>query len=99
MYGKTHSDETKHIMKLAKLGDKNYLWGKNLSDEVKLKLSIAKGTTIYIYSSDGKTLINTFSSARKASEFFGTNHHNILNHAKNKKIFKEQWLLSNELLN
>jgi NADH-ubiquinone oxidoreductase chain 4 len=94
MFGKTHSDETKNLMSLARQAENHPLWGKNLSDETKLKMSIAKGTTIYVYSPDKSTLINTFISARKAAEFFNTNHRIILKHAKNGLLFKEQWIFS-----
>lgn len=75
------------------------MFGKVLSDEAKLKMSIAKGTTIYLYTQDKSQLINTFTSARKAAEFFKTTHRVILNHAKNELIFKEQWVISTKPFN
>jgi hypothetical protein len=60
-------------------------------------MSIAQGTTIYLYSSDGITLINTFSSASKAAEFFDCSHNTILSYAKNDKLFKKEWILSTSI--
>jgi len=52
----------------AKISEANI--GKTLSEITKEKISIARGTTIYIYTPD-KSLINyTFTSYRKAAEFF-----------------------------
>lgn len=43
------------------------------SKEHKTKISVANGSTIYLYDSDG-FLVNTFSPARKAAEFFNCSH-------------------------
>jgi hypothetical protein len=39
-------------------------------------MSVAKGTAIYVYDSNG-TLVNTFSSGRKAAEHFDCSHPTI----------------------
>jgi hypothetical protein len=52
MFGKTHSEHSKELMSLAQSGKKNPQWGKQLSESIKLALSIAKGTAIYVYSAD-----------------------------------------------
>jgi len=44
------------------------------TEETKAKMSIAKSTAIFVYSSDGKSLINTFPSATKAAEYFKVCH-------------------------
>ena len=41
-YGKHLSEEHKNKMSIAKLGEKNFLWGKTRSDEVKRKISMTK---------------------------------------------------------
>jgi len=104
MLGKTHSAEAK-----AKVGKANkgrlpsgvhptLRWGRLLNiprtEEDKAKMSKALGTTIYVYSSDGLTLINKLSSAIKAGEFFNSSHHTILTYARNGKLFKDKWILS-----
>ena len=61
-------------------------------------MSIAKGTPIFVYSLDKSSLINTFTSAKKAREFFKTDHCVILNHARNGLIFKGKWFLSTSLI-
>jgi len=91
MFGKTHSKHSKELMSLAQLGQNNHQWGKQLPESTKLALSIAKGTTIYVYSSDKSKLIYTFNSARKAAEFFNINHNIILKYAKKGIIYKGLW--------
>jgi hypothetical protein len=61
-------------------------------------ISNANGTAIYVYSSDGKTLINSFPSARKAGEYFNVSYHTILKYMRNGLIFKEQWFFSSSLI-
>ena len=69
------------------------MYGKLHSLETKAKISVAKGTTIYVYSSDQSTLINTFSSARKATEYFSVSKAIILSYCKNEKLFQDKWIL------
>src|SRR5690349_12333693 len=82
----------------GRLGENNPNFGKPSSPETKAKISSANGTAIYVYSSEDKTLINTFSSASKAAEFFNSTHYEILKHARNNLIFKEQWILSTSII-
>jgi len=72
---------------------KNPMFGKSRSLETKAKISATKGTSIYIYDSQG-IFVNTFPSARKAAEFFNCGFPTILKHAKDGKLFKNQWVLS-----
>jgi len=67
--------------------------GKILSEETKEKMSKTLGTTIYLYSSDKSSLINTFNSYRKAAEHFNVDKGTILRYTKSGKLFKEQWVL------
>jgi hypothetical protein len=61
-------------------------------------MSVVKGGgTIYVYDSQG-TLVNTFSSARKAAEYFYCCHKTIKRYSINGKLFKEQWILSASLI-
>lgn len=61
MFGRTYSAETKVAMSEVKIGT-------NHSAETKAKMGRAKGgAIIYLYDSDG-LLVNTFCSARKATE-------------------------------
>jgi len=68
-FGKTHSAETKALMSLTRSGENNVMYGRNHSVESKTKMSVAQGSTVFVYDSEG-SLANTFSSIRKASEFF-----------------------------
>jgi hypothetical protein len=57
-------------------------------------LSAANGTTVYVYSSDGSTLINSFSSANKAAKHFNCDKSTILRYIKSAKLFKGEYILS-----
>jgi len=41
-----------------------------------------------------RPLMNTFSSATKAGEFFNRSHKTILKYTKNGELFQNQWILS-----
>jgi group I intron endonuclease len=109
--GFKHTDKTKELMSIKKLGELNPMFGKKgtmlgkkgkdhplfgipLSEETKQRLSILKGTTIYVYSFDGLTLIDTFTSARKAAIHYKVDKKTIISYTKSGKLFKKQWILS-----
>jgi group I intron endonuclease len=100
MFGKTHTAETIAKMSLAKSGENHPrgMQGKTHSEETLIKMSEAQGTTIYVNSSDGSTLINSFPSANKAAKHFNCDKNTILRYAKNtgsgSKIFKDKYILS-----
>jgi group I intron endonuclease len=73
------------------------LTGRTTTEVTKTKISEAMGYTIYVYSSDGVTLLNTFTSARRAQEFLGSSQITILKYAKNGVLFKDKWILSTNL--
>jgi group I intron endonuclease len=108
-FGFTHSAETKSKMSEAQkridrtgknhpmygiTGENNPMFGISLSNETITKMSIARGGgTIYVYDLQG-TLVNSFSSARKAAEFFNCHHPAIVKHMKSGKLFQDKWILS-----
>lgn len=84
--------------KVDRTGGNNPMYGKHHCSGTIAKMSIVKGRgTIYIYDIHG-SLIDSFSSARKAAEFFNTNHQAIMRYIRNGEIFKEQWFLSSSLI-
>lgn len=95
LFGKFLSSETKILISEANKGDKNPrgMLGKTHSTETLAKISAVKGTTIYVYDTQG-TLVNTFSSANKAAEHFNSSHPTIAKYAKNNNLFKNYWYLS-----
>ena len=74
------------------------MYNKNHSEESKNKISISNGTSIFVYLSDGKILINSFSSAIKASEFLNVSYHTVLKYAKNGKLLKNKWIITTYLI-
>lgn len=93
LFGILHSVE--RIAKIS--GENNNMYGKTHSDDSKNRMSISKGTAIYVYSSDKSKLIYTFPSARKAAEHFKCGHSTIIKFTKNGELFKEQWILSSTM--
>jgi group I intron endonuclease len=84
--------------KVDRTGGNNPMYGKQHCSETIAKMSIVKGGgIIYVYDLQG-SLINSFSSARKAAKFFSTNHQAIMRYVRNGEIFKEQWKLSSTLI-
>lgn len=51
-----------------------------------------------MYSKDGLTLINSFSSATKAGECLNVSYHTILKYTKSGKLFKDEWIISTFLI-
>lgn len=103
------SDETKVLISQSKKGVsltedhkaalKDARKDITLSDTHKNNISITKGCKINVYSSDQNTLINSFSSARKAAKYFNVTKETILKYARDGKLFKDQWILSIESKN
>lgn len=84
--------------KVDRTGGNNPMYGKQHCSETIAKMSIVKGGgIIYVYDLQG-SLINSFSSARKAAKFFSTNYQAIMRYVRNGEIFKEQWKLSSTLI-
>lgn len=67
------------------------------SNTHKINMSIANGFQINVYSSDGITLIESFSSVRNATKHFDISKESILKYARNGKLFKNEWILSIQL--
>jgi group I intron endonuclease len=80
-------------MSEAKTGKNHPMYGQSLSIITKAKISMTKGTAIYVYDTQG-SLVNTFSSASKAAEYFNCTHVTILKYSRNGNIFKDKWKLS-----
>ena len=100
MLGKFHSAETLAKMNEAKIGENNLMFGRIGENQPRgflskihltgtlTKMSAARGTTIYVYDSQG-LLVYSFSSAKKAAEFFNCVSSIIMRYVRNCKIFKE----------
>lgn len=56
-------------------------------------MSLANGSQIDIYSSDDNTLINSFSSARKAAMHFNVTKDRRLRYARSGGLFLNKWIL------
>jgi group I intron endonuclease len=94
--GKIYTELTKAKMSEAKKGENHPMYGRTHLKESLEKMSIYKGTPIYVYSSDKSILINTFPSTRKAGKFLNVSKDTIIRYVKSGKVFREKWILSLE---
>lgn len=80
--GFIHSEVTKELQRSARLGTV-------LSGRTKLKMSNynPKSTPITVYNKEINEIYE-FSTMRKAAEFFGTSHSQIICYIKNQKLFR-----------
>lgn len=92
LYGKSHSEESKELMRQKALGRKH-------SEETKLLMSSKRGNPVYIYekcTSDGYKLIGSFVSARRAGKFLGISGSTILSYMKSRMVFKDRYKFSSK---
>jgi group I intron endonuclease len=92
LFGKTHSEETKQLIKQKALGRKH-------SEDTKLKMSAVRGNPINIYEkcySEGFKWIGNFVSARRAGKFLGISGSTILKYKNSGKIFKDRYKFSSK---
>lgn len=92
LYGKSHSEESKELMRQKALGRKH-------SEETKLLMSSKRGNPVYIYekcTSEGFKLIGSFFSARRAGKFLGISGSTILSYMKSRMVFKDRYKFSSK---
>lgn len=86
MYGRTHSDEARQKMSIARSGI-------SPSDETRKKMSEAKGTPIFVLSLKDQSSL-TFPSSRAAAKHFTCGKNTIMKYARSNAIFREEYILS-----
>jgi hypothetical protein len=92
--GFKHTEETKELISKIMSGENHPNFGKSHCVETITKMSNAKGGgSIFVYDTQG-TLVNGFSSARKAAKNLNSHHLTIMTYAKNGKLFKKKWYQS-----
>ena len=92
LYGQTHSEETKELMKQKALGRKH-------SEDTKLKISSKRGNPVNVYekcSSEGFKLIGSFVSARRAGKFLGMSGSTVNRYMNSGAIFKDRYKFSSK---
>ena len=90
LYGKSHSEQTKELMRQKALGRKH-------SEETKLLMSTKSGNPVNIYekcSSEEFKLIGSFVSARRAGKFLEISGSTIVRYMKSGAIFKDRYKFS-----
>ena len=95
MFGKTHSEKSKEIIKQKALVGPEGL--RKHSEETKLKMSAKRGNPVNVYekcSSEGFKLIGSFVSARRAANFLGMSHSTINRYVNSGAIFKDRYKFS-----
>ena len=97
LFGKTHDKSLRPTIELIK----QKALGRVHSEETKLKMSAAKGSTIYIYekcTSEGFKLIGSFVSARRAGKFLEISGSTIIRYKNSGEIFKDRYKFSSKLI-
>lgn len=92
LYGKSHSEESKELMRQKALGRK-------YSEETKLLMSSKRGNPVNIYekcTSEGFKLIGSFVSARRVGKFLGISGSTILTYMKSGTVFKDRYKFSSK---
>ncbi|KAI5849674.1 hypothetical protein GGS23DRAFT_591658 [Durotheca rogersii] len=87
LYGKTHSEETKELMRQKALGRKH-------SEETLLKMSASRGYLVYIHEkcdSEGFKLIGSFVSIRRAAKFLGISSNTVRLYINSGQIFRARY--------
>jgi len=90
LYGKSHSEQSKELIRQKALGKKH-------SEETKLLMSTKRGNPVNIYekcSSEGFELIGSFVSARRASKFLDISGSTVVKYMKSGAIFKDRYKFS-----
>ncbi|KAF2647135.1 hypothetical protein K491DRAFT_615086 [Lophiostoma macrostomum CBS 122681] len=90
LYGKSHSEESKELIRQKALGRK-------YSEETKLLMSTKRGNPVNVYekcSSEGFKLIGGFVSARRASNFLDISGSTVVRYMKSGAIFKDRYKFS-----
>ena len=92
LYGQTHSEETKELMKQKALGRKD-------SEDTKLKISSKRGNPVNVYekcSSEGFKLIGSFVSARRVGKILGMSGSTVNGYMNSGVIFKDRYKFSSK---
>jgi group I intron endonuclease len=87
LFGKTHTKETKELMRLKALGRKH-------SEETLLKMSASRGYLVNIYEkcdSEGFQLIGSFVSIRRAAKFLEISSNSVRLYMNSGEIFKNRY--------
>lgn len=77
----------------ANSGTKNPNFNKIVSTEILAKMSAAQETTIFVYDPNN-SLVNTFSSVKKAGKYFNCFFTTIKKYTSIDHLFQEKWILS-----
>lgn len=90
LYGKSHSEKTKELIRAKALGRKH-------SEDTKLLMSSKRGSLVNIYErcdKEGFKLIGSFVSARRAGKFLGVSGSTVVRYMKSEEIFKDKYKFS-----
>ncbi len=89
MFGKTHSDQTKELIRLSKVGKVRDIYTKNA-------ISASNGTPIFLYalcsdcSMDKYCLVKQFLSFREAGKYLNMSHSNVSKYLKSGNLISRR---------
>ena len=98
MYGKTHSVEYKVILS-ERMSNNNPMAGKPCTEEVKAIIKETLSIPLYVYDAKTKSLLFKYDSQKEFIKAFKVSPKTVIKYVNKDIIFREQYILSNTLLN
>jgi group I intron endonuclease len=95
MYGKKHSEDSRQLVSVAKLGVNNPMYGKV---GPRLGLSAYNAITVYVYSAQDDSLVQTFPTQAAAAEWLNSPRSTVQNYLRSGKCFKGLYLIRSSVL-
>jgi len=94
--------ETKVKIRAANSGVNHPNFGRNRSEETKLKMSLAKSKKVFVYSFDSlsneTTLHKCFNSYTEATKYFDCSKRTLSSYVDKNKLYKNKWIISSFLI-
>lgn len=98
MYGKSHSVEYKVILS-ERMSNNNPMVGKPCTEEVKAIIKETQSISLYVYDANTKSLLFKYDSQKEFIKAFKVSPKTVIKYVNKDIIFREQYILSNTLLN
>jgi len=98
MYGKTHSVEYKVILS-ERMSNNNPMAGKPCTEEVKAIIKETQSISLFVYDAKTKSLLFKYDSQKEFIKAFKVSPKTVIKYVNKDIIFREQYILSNTLLN
>jgi hypothetical protein len=95
--GSKHSEDSKELMRINNLGDKNPMFGKSHSDEYKAIIRKVHSIPLYVYDAKTKLLLSKYDTQKEFIKVFKVSPKTVIKYVNTGNIFRDQYILSNTL--